>query len=565
MTITSDASLVDPIRERASRVPDWPGLVLILEDGNREVITAGELWRHVTGTAGGLRRAGVRPSDVVLLVMGHSRQTITTFLGAMALGAVPALVSGPTPRIDLGLYRKRLEALVHDSAAAAIVINRADAAPLQETLRGSGCPLIVSDSLDGAGDEADLSPPSPEQIAFIQFSSGTGGVQKGIVHTHGAVLRYIEYKRRGHALTPDDVIVNWTPLYHDQGLVSGLLAPLVVGFRTVLMSPLQWVRQPGLLLRSMHEYGGTLCYMPNFALNHCVRATREQDSRDLDLSRWRLLLLGGEPVRVESLRAFAERFGPQGFRESAFRAGYGMAEMVEGVTASREGPPRVDWVSVAALQGEGRARPVAPHAAGGVAFVSCGPAKEGAELRIVGDAGAPLPERAVGEIEVRTESMMREYHRRPELTAAAFRDGWFRSGDLGYVAGGELHVVGRRKDLIIVGGHNVAPDEIEAVAEGVPGTLPGRVVAFGVHDGRAGTDRVILVCEAVQPDDAEKQIALERELRRATAQALDVTLGEVRVVERGWIIKTSSGKKARGENREKYLAQFRAAADAASP
>jgi len=556
MTTTSPASLLDPLRRRAATAPDLTALVLLLEDGKRETVTTADLWREIVASASGLRAAGIAPSDVLLVVMGHSRRMITTYLGAIALGAVPALVSTPTPRIDLALYRRRVETLVAAAGAAAVVIDAGDSGPLREVLAATSTRVIAADALAADPDESALAPGASERTAFIQFSSGTGGAQKGIAHTHAAVLRYIEYKRRDHALSADDVIVNWTPLYHDQGLVSGLLAPLVIGFRSVLMSPLQWVRQPGLLLQAMHEYGGTLCYMPNFALNHCARAMRERETEGLDLGRWRLLLLGGEPVRLESLRAFVERFGPKGFRESAFRAGYGMAEMVEGVTATRTGPPRADWIRLATLQREGRAEPVAPEAAGSAAFVSCGPPKEGAELRIVGDGGAPLPERCVGEIEVRTESMMRGYHRRPDLTAAAFRDGWFRSGDLGYLAGGELHVVGRRKDLIIVGGHNIAPDEIEAVAERVPGVLPGRVVAFGVPDERAGTDRVVLVCEVVQPEDAESLLALERELRRATVQALDLTLGDVRFVERGWIVKTSSGKKARGDNRARFLAQL---------
>jgi len=533
------------------------------EDGAREIITAADLWTDVLSAATGLRNAGLHPDDVVILIMGHSRQLITTFLGAMALGAVPTIVSTATARLDLEVYRKRIDVLVRCAAAAAVITHPADAIPLHDLLTGLTCPVISSDTLTGTADPSALSPtPSPDQTAFIQYTSGSGGVQKGAVHTHGAVLRYIESKHRGYPFAPDDVMVSWLPLYHDLGLLSGLLTPLVVGFRTVLMSPLQWVRQPGILLQAVHEYGGTLCYMPNFALNHCVRAVRERDVRDLDLRRWKLVTLGGEPVRVGSLRAFAERFAAQGFRESALRAGYGMAEVVEGVTVGREGPPKVDWISVATLQRDARAEPLASTAPGATAFVSCGPPKDGAEVQIVRDDGTPLPERGVGEIEVRSEYMMREYHRRPDLTRAAFREGWFRTGDLGYLVGGELYVVGRKSDLIIVGGRNIAPEEIEAAAEQVPGVVAGRAVAFGVADERAGTERVILICETAQPDDPAQQIALERRLRRVMTQALEITLGEVRMVERGWIIKTSSGKKARSDNRDKYRRQFGSAPEA---
>ncbi len=569
MNVTAYTSLLDPMRARAATAPDWPGIVLIHEDGRRETVTAGALWRDVLAAASGLRDAGLRPDDVVIAIMGHSRQLIATFLGAMALGAVPTIVSPRTPRLDAGVYRTRIATLAHNAAAAAVITHAADAPALRDLLSGLAVPVIGSDRAGEAPAEPRLNEPegsagaSPSQgIAFIQYSSGSGGVQKGAVHTHAGVLRYIESKRIGLPFTTDDVVVCWTPLYHDQGLLSGLLMPMVVGIRSVLISPLHWVRQPGILLQAMHEYGGTVSYMPNFALNHCARGVRERDSRDLDLSRWRLLMLGGEPVRADSLRAFVERFAPFGFRESSLRAGYGMAEMVEGVTTGSTGPPNVDWISVSALQREARAEPAAPGAAGATSFVNCGPPKHGAEVRIVDADGVALPDRRIGEIEVRCDYGMREYHRRPDLTDAAFRDGWFRARDLGYLVGGELYVVGRKSDLIIVGGRNLAPEDIEAVAEQVPGALPGRTVAFGIADQRAGTDRVILVCETVQTDDREHQLALERELRRAITQALEIALGEVRMVERGWIVKTSSGKKARGDNRDKYRRQFGPSAEA---
>jgi acyl-CoA synthetase (AMP-forming)/AMP-acid ligase II len=556
VSTASFSTLLEPMRARATAAPDWPGIVLMYEDGTRETVTATELWNDIVVAATGLRDAGLHADDVVMLIMGHSRQLIVTFLGAMALGAVPTIVAPATPRLDPTLYRKRIETLLRNAAAAAVVIHSADAAPLTDLLSGLGVPVIVSERIQTAADANALATLSAERIAFIQYSSGSGGVPKGIVHTHAGIMRYIESKRIGLPLTADDVVVCWAPLYHDQGLLSGLLTPMVVGFRTVLMSPLHWVRQPAILLQAMHEYGGTVCYMPNFALNHCVRGVRERDSRDLDLRRWRLLLLGGEPVRVDSLRAFVERFAAHGFRASALRAGYGLAEMVEGVTSGQTGPPNVDWISVAALQRDARAEPMAPGAAGATAFVSSGPPKHGAEVRIVGPDGVPLSERTVGEIDVRCDYRMHEYHRRPDLTRASFREGWFRTGDLGYLVAGELYVVGRKSDLIIVGGRNLAPEEIEAVAEQVPGVLPGRTVAFGIADARSGTERVILVCESAQPEDTEQHLALERELRRAMTQALEVTLGEVRMVARGWIVKTSSGKKARCDNRDKYQREF---------
>lgn len=558
-------TLLEPLRARAAQSPDWGGIVLLHENGDRETIPAGELWAEIEATASRLRAAGLRRGDVVLLIIGHSRELIATFFAAMHAGLVPTMASGVTPRLDLELYRRRIDTLVRTSRAAAVLVRAADATPGAEILSGLTCPILDVAALGAADGQETAAEIEPDDVAFIQYSSGSGGVQKGVVHTHAGVLRYIASKQLGHPFSAADTVVCWTPLYHDQGLVSGLLTPLVIGFRSVLISPHHWVRQPGILLQAMHEYGGTVCYMPNFALNHCVRAVRESDAAKWNLSGWQLLLLGGEPVRADSLRAFTERFAAQGFRATSLRAGYGMAEMVEGVTTCRSGPPRVDWVDVAALQGDGRAAPVPPQSAGATSFVSCGPPKDGAELRIVDESGRPLPERRVGEIEVRCEYRMREYHNRGDLTRASFRGDWFRSRDRGYLVDGEVYVVGRTSDMIIVGGRKLAAEDVEAVAEAVPGVLPGRSVAFGVADERSGTERVILVCESAFPRDGERNIEIERGVRRALTNALEATLGELRFVSRGWIVKTSSGKKARGANREKYQREFAAGAERSSP
>jgi acyl-CoA synthetase (AMP-forming)/AMP-acid ligase II len=378
------------------------------------------------------------------------------------------------------------------------------------------------------------------------------------------VLHYLEAKRHQPYRT-DDVVVTWLPLYHDLGLMSGLLAPQVYGIRTVLMSPLHWVRDPKILLAAITEFGGTMTYMPNFALNHSVRGIRERDLDGIDLSSCHALVLGGEPVRAPSLRAFAERFGPHGFSASAFRTGYGMAEVVEAATVSMPGTaPPVDWIDLAALQRDGRAVSVAPESAGAVALVSCGRALPGTELRIVNDAGAGLPERRCGEVIIRSLSMLREYLGRGDLSAETIRDGWLHSGDLGYLAGDQLYVMGRKKDVIIVGGKNVHPDDLERIADDVPGLHPGRTVAFGVADDRLGSEFIVMVCETAGEVSPERCGEIERDLRRRVVQEMDVALGEVRFVGRGWVIKTSSGKNARPDNRAKYLREFRLAAPDAS-
>jgi acyl-CoA synthetase (AMP-forming)/AMP-acid ligase II len=392
--------------------------------------------------------------------------------------------------------------------------------------------------------------------AFLQFTSGTTGPPRAIIHTHRRVLELIAAKDRKDRYRPGDVVVSWLPLYHDLGLVSGLLTPLVIGLPTVLISPLHWVRDPRILFAAVHEFGGTHCWMPNFALNHCARHVRDRDLDGIDLRRWRALVLGGEPVRLASLELFAERFRRYGFHDGALIAGYGMAENIEGATATVEGrPPRVDWVCQRTLHEDRRAVPAQPQATGSTPIVSCGVPLAGTEVAIASARGDWLPERHVGEIALRSAYMFTGYHRRPDLTAAAIHDGWFHTGDLGYLADGELYVCGRKKDLIIVGGRNFHPEDVESIADAVEGIRPGRAVAFGIDDERLGSERAVVLCELrdATSADASGRLAVERELRQSVVRTLDLVLGEVRFVEPGWIVKTSSGKLARAANREKYL------------
>ncbi len=563
-------SLLTPILERVEREPGARAITFLEDDGTRHPLELGALHAAAVACAGGLAALGVRRGDVVILVMGHSRALLSTFLGALYVGAVPAIFPYLTEKLEPTIYAERVRAMVSGARAAAVVTTAEFRASMAGLVADLGCRVVADDEIAGAAAGPPIGPRAPaarEDVAYLQYTSGTSGLQKGVPQTHEALLRYIEANVTVEDLTPADVIVSWLPLYHDLGLVTGLLLPLVLGIPSVLMSPFRWVRDPTLLFQAIHEFRGTLCWMPNFALNHCVRAVRTRELEGLELGQWRRILLGGEPVRVDSLQQFAERFGPYGVGADVLHTGYGMAENVcAATTTERTRPVPVDWIETAALEREARAVPSAAGSPGTVPIVSCGRPYPETELRVVDRDGAELPERRIGEIVLRSPYLFAGYHRRPDLTAQAMRDGWFLTGDLGYLAAGDLFVCGRKSDVMIVGGRNIQPDEIEAVAGTVPGLRAGRAVAFGVPDEPAGTERVVLVCE-VQPDVGAATLDdIRKLLRRRAAQEHDVTLADVRLVEKGWVIKTSNGKLARPANREKYLRAFGgAAADGQNP
>jgi fatty-acyl-CoA synthase len=255
---------------------------------------------------------------------------------------------------------------------------------------------------------------------------------------------------------------------------------------------------------------------------------------------------------------FAEHFAPYGFHQEALASCYAMAENTFAVTQSAVGkPPRTDWINIGRFQTEHQAEPADPESPGAMPVVSCGKPIDGTEIDISAPDGARLPERYEGEVILRGSSMLSGYHRRPDTTAEVMLDGWYKTGDMGYIAAGELYISGRKKDLIIVGGKNVYPQDLEAIANTISGIHPGRAVAFGVQDERMGSEAIVMVCETENAATPEARMALVRELRKRVTQQTEVTLSDVRIVNERWLIKTSSGKIARADNREKYLREFK--------
>jgi acyl-CoA synthetase (AMP-forming)/AMP-acid ligase II len=548
-------TLIEPVTERARRDPDRPSVVLIGEDGSEETVTAAQFLANAADYAAVLRAAGIRPRDIVILVMRHSKELLSAFWGALYLGAIPSIFPFLSEKLDRSLYVQQVRILVAHCRARAVIASPQFKPDLAALLEGVDCQIFATDEVPRRA-AAEGQPPHeamPETVALLQHSSGSTGLQKGVALSHRAILNQVRGYGRAVALSESDVIVSWMPLYHDGGLIAGCVMPLVAGVRLVLISPFHWVRDPKVLFQAVHRHRGTLTWLPNFAFNHCARNVRDRDLVGVDLSRWRVIN-AAEPVRWDSHRLFLERFGRYGLTERALAVAYGMAEATLFVTATPiDESPHVDWVEIRALQEERRALPAAPEAAGSTPMTSCGFPIEGAEIGIVDDEGRRLPERRVGEIVVRAHCLFSGYYLRHDLDAKVLRGGWYFTGDMGYLADGQLYVSGRKNDLIIVGGKNIYPNDLEAIANEVPGVRPGRAVAFGVPDPRLGTEAVVMVCEVNGSTGSDETRRIESELRRRIAQQTEVTLHDVRLMDRRWLIKTSSGKLARTANREKYL------------
>lgn len=544
------STLVSTLTARTSEAPQRPALTFI-ERGAEHTITRGEFLQAAQAYSGRLAAAGLGAGDLVILVLQHSLDLVYAFWGAALLGAVPSIFPFLTEKLDPDLYRQRVKTLVEHSDAKVVITYPEFYAPLTELLAGLDC-TVLSTADAAAGGLPPAAELDPSTVALLQHSSGSTGLQKGVALSHRAVLRQVEAYGKAIALDPQtDVIVSWLPLYHDMGLIAGFVMPVLSGTHLVLMSPFEWVRQPTSLLEAIGRHRGTLCWLPNFAYKLIARSVRP--GAEFDLSTWRAVINCSEPVYDESHQIFAEKLAASGFSPNALGVSYAMAENTFAVTQTAIGQPaKVDVVEIAALQERGDAVP----AAEGKRVVSCGAPIESVELGIFDAERNPLPERRVGEIGLRSEFMLSGYYKRPDLSEQAItNDGWYLTGDMGYLADGELYISGRKKDLLIVGGKNIYPQDLEDIANRTTGVHPGRAVAFGVLDERLGSEKVIIICELQEGADP---VAAEQELRAKVVQETEVTVGDLRFVPRGWILKTSSGKHARTDNREKYLREFAA-------
>lgn len=551
-------SLVAAIREHAKNTPDKTALVFLFPDRPPQDATYAQLHADAKRYARALHDLGVEPGGLVILALDHSYELVAAFIGAMYLRAVPSIFPYLAPHADLETHLQRIKNLVVFSDAQAVIAAGRLKEGLTALLSETPCRILDIQSVptDAAGDEApfDLPLPSSEDMAPLQFTSGTTGLPKGIVFSHQAVINCARSFASYFRFTADDVSVNWAPPHHAMGLTMALFLPLATGAKSVLISPFHWMSSPHILFQAIHTYRGVMNFMANFALNHCVRAIRDQDLQGVDLSSWRILGCGSEPIQTETLQRFAERFAPYGFRRQALKAAYGLSENPTTVMTPMDREVDVDWVSLAALTSH-RATPAPPHAPGAKPIVSCGYLLPGVEIRILDDSGADLPDRCVGEVIVRSSALFSGYYRQPDLTAQTLRDGWLYTGDLGYMADGQLYICGRKKDLIIVGGRNIYPHNIENIAQAILGH-DAPVAAFGVPAETLGTEAPVLVCELRRPLPDEERDRLSRAIRQQTFRELGVALKDVRFVEEKWIVRTPSGKIARPANCQKYLDQF---------
>jgi fatty-acyl-CoA synthase len=552
------ATLGRVLLRRFEEEPDATACWLVGSGGESARVTVRELMRRASAFAAryGSPKEGRK---IVAVCLYHGLDLHAAFVGALLAGHIPTMIAPPSPRMEASKYTDsfcRMLAHIRPSCVVAdgAALGKLDALALKNfpdsglidaaTVRDSG--LNFEKFETWAGDA--------EEVALLQHSSGTTGLQKGVALSHRAVLRHNRAYAERVGLTREDVIVSWLPLYHDMGFVACFLLPLLARVPFVELSPFDWVLRPASLFEQIHAHRATLCWMPNFAFQFMADAVRPSQVEGLSLRSIRAWVNCSEPVQHSAHAAFLERFAEHGAREAQLTASYAMAENVFAVTQSRAGGYKVLRVNRRLFAEEHRVE--TDESEGSLAFVSNGTPVEGTEVSVIDERGRAVPEGGVGELAVRGEYLFSGYFRREDLTREALTaEGWYRTGDLGFVREGEVYVTGRKKDLIIVQGRNFYPADVERVVMQVEGVTPGRVVVFGLANEKAGTEGLIVLAES-EGFEGEGARRLSLKIRNAVAQELDCTPQDVRVVPPRWLVKSTAGKLARADNRSKYLKNF---------
>ena len=559
MLETFDALLVHQAAARGDEIH-----LRLLDEQERETpVSYRELLEVARRHAAGLALAGVKPGDRVLLMLPTGLPLIATLYGCHLLGAVPVPLYPPFRLKGVAPYLERLGRICRSVEASLMVADPALPVLLRAGL-GTLCPPIVTpealdvasshdrDRGEAAGGDPTARAVSPDDTALIQFSSGSTGPQRGVVLTHGQILANCAAIATRLGLAPGIRGVSWLPLYHDMGLIGSLFTPLQVGFEAVLFSPKAFLLDPASWPRLISRYRATISLGPNFAYQLLARRVTPADLPGVDLSSWTIALNGAEPIEPSTIRRFAQHFAPLGFPPGALIGVYGLAEMALGVTMPAAGSGIVtDRIDAARLREAGVAEASEdPERLREVAAV--GPALDGFEVAVLGPEGQSLPDRQEGLIAARGPSRTTGYWRNPAETDLAIRDGWLHTGDMGYRVGDRLFITGRAKDLIIRGGRNYHPQELELAAEAVAGVRGGSCVAFGVPDAERGTEAVTVAFETrVALADRAGLLA---QVAHAVQAATGLRPDRVLALEPGTVPKTSSGKRQRRAARDLHMA-----------
>jgi len=547
-------NLIEVLNWHSAAHSDRPHLRVWHGPGDEELITYGDLDRAAREIAHGLREKGLNAGERVAIMLPTQVEYFFAFCGVLFAGGVPVPIYPPFRRAQVADHLRRQAGILRNAQASYLITG--------EEIRNVGVLLysLVEDlrsiatvgelRKSGLMDEAGSA--AAADTALIQYTSGSTGDPKGVVLSHHNLLSNIRAMGETIEASSADTFVSWLPLYHDMGLIGAWLGSLYYGAQLVIMSPLAFLADPARWLRTIHSHGATLSAAPNFAFELCLKNIHDEDIEGLDLSSLRMVVNGAEPVSPSTITRFTERFLPYKFRPEAFAPVYGLAESSVGLAFPPVGRlPIVDRVDRSSLSSRGIAEPANPASLTALEFVACGRPLPAHEVRIVDDDGHEVPNRYQGRLQFKGPSTTSGYFRDPDKTRALFDGDWLESGDLAYIHEGDIFITGRVKDVIIKGGRNIYPHELEETVGNVEGARKGCVAVFPGYDQRTGTEQLIVLAETrlTEPEEHEH---LRQAIMDASIELLDMPPDDIVIAPPHTVPKTSSGKLRRSAAREIY-------------
>lgn len=547
-------TLVDALNWHVENHPERLHIRLYSDEGEGETITYRQLGDGAKAVAAGLQEKGLLPGDTVSIMLPTSREYFFTFMGILLAGGIPVPIYPPFRMNQLEDHMRRHSAILRNCEAKIMVIIP-EAKRFAQVLKAqveSMHTLATVEELTSSKSTYNKYTPAANDIAFLQYTSGSTGNPKGVMLTHANLLANIHALGEVAQVKSTDVIVSWLPLYHDMGLIGTWLSSLYYAVMLVVMSPLSFLARPQRWLWAFHRYRGTISAAPNFAYELCLKRLTDHDLQGLDLSSWRIACNGAEPVSPETVENFCRQFGKYGFKRETMMPVYGLAECSVGLAfPPLDRGPLIDKIDRDIFVDTGHAVPSTESNEKVLKFVACGCPLPDHEVRIVDSAGRELPERYEGRLHFRGPSATSGYYHNAEDTRQLFDGEWLDSGDMAYIAGGDIFITGRKKDIIIRAGRNIYPQELEEAVGKIAGIRKGNVVVFATKDAINQTEKLVVMAET-REENPEKQNALREEINTLAMDLVGTAADEVVLAPPGTVLKTSSGKIRRAGNRTLY-------------
>jgi acyl carrier protein len=547
-------TLLEVLSWHVSQHPDRPHVQHYADEVEGEMITYGDLKAGAEEVAKGLQHCGLQSHEPVAIMLPTSTDYFYSFFGIMMAGGIPVPIYPPARLSQIEEHVRRHKGILANCRAA-ILITVPEARPLARLLKVQAETLrtiVTVPELCGIPGTLEVPVVGADDIAMLQYTSGSTGNPKGVVLTHRNLLANIRAMAEAINAGPGDVFVSWLPLYHDMGLIGAWLGSLSYSVLLVIMSPLAFLARPQRWLWAIHRYRGTLTGSPNFGYEFCLRKIDESELKGLDLSAWRFAANGAEAVSPDTIERFCRRYAKYGFNRKAAMPVYGLAESSVGLAfPALDSDPHIDRIKRDLFMSNARAVPATSDDTHVLRFVSCGHPLTGHQIRIVDAAGRELPERHEGDLQFRGPSATSGYFHNPEATKRLFDGEWLNTGDKGYVTRGEVYITGRTKDIIVRAGQNIYPDELELVIGEIEGLRKGCVAIFGSTDPRSGTERLVIMAETYSTD-LKVQDRLREQVIATTIDVIGAPPDDVSLVMPHTVLKTSSGKIRRAASRDAY-------------